>query len=73
MCKYTCNTSDAYHLQHAVCHMGRRDSSAVEFERFDVSFISFADIQIITDYGLFENRSVPDLSGWAVDRFLSPL
>ena len=29
----TCNTSSAYHMQHVACHIVRRDSSAIKFER----------------------------------------
>ena len=36
----TCNTSSAYHVQHVVCHLVRRDSSAVKFDRVEISFIS---------------------------------
>ena len=35
----TCNTSSAYHVQHAVCHMVRRDSSAIKFDRVEIAFI----------------------------------
>ena len=34
----TCNTSSAYHVQH-VCHVGRRDSSAIKFDRVEIVFI----------------------------------
>ena len=34
--KITCNTSRAYHVQHIVCHLVRRDSSA---NKFDSAFI----------------------------------
>ena len=29
----TCNTASAYHVQHIVCHVVRRDSSAINLER----------------------------------------
>ena len=29
----TCNTSGAYHVQHVVCHVVRRDSSAIKIDR----------------------------------------
>ena len=29
----TCNTSSACHMQHVVCHVVPRDSSAIEFDR----------------------------------------
>ena len=35
----TCNTSSAYRVQHAVCHLVRRDSSAVKFDRVEIAFI----------------------------------
>ena len=35
----TCNTSSAYHVQRAVCHLVRRDSSAVKFDRVEKAFI----------------------------------
>ena len=35
----TCNTSSAYHVQHAVCHFVRWDSSAIKFDRVEITFI----------------------------------
>ena len=35
----TCNTSSAHHVQHAVCHVVRRDSSAIKFYRVEITFI----------------------------------
>ena len=35
----TCNTSSAYHVQHAVCHLVRRDSSAIEFDSVGIALI----------------------------------
>ena len=35
----TCNTSNAYHVQPAVCHLVRRDSSAIKFYRVEIAFI----------------------------------
>ena len=35
----TCNTSSAYHVQPAVCHLVRRDSPAVKFDRVEIAFI----------------------------------
>ena len=35
----TCNTSSAYHVQHAVCHLVQRDSSAIKFDRAEITFI----------------------------------
>ena len=34
--KITCNTSSVYHVQRDVCHLVRRDSSAI---KFDIAFI----------------------------------
>ena len=33
-----CNTSSTYHVQHAVCHLVRRDSSAIKFDRVEITF-----------------------------------
>ena len=35
----TCNTSSAFHVQHVVCHMVRRGSSAIEFDRVEIAFV----------------------------------
>ena len=35
----TCNTSSAYHVQPAVCHLVRRDSSATKSDRVEIAFI----------------------------------
>ena len=35
----TCNTSSVYHVQHAVCHVARRDSSTIKFDRVEIAFI----------------------------------
>ena len=35
----TCNTSSAYHVQHVMCHVVRRDSSAIKFDRGEIAFI----------------------------------
>ena len=35
----TCNTSSAHHLQHVVCHVVQRDSSAIKFDRIEIAFI----------------------------------
>ena len=34
-----CNTSSGYHLQHAVCHLVQRDSSAIMSDRVEIAFI----------------------------------
>ena len=36
----TCNTSGAYHVQHVMCHLVRRDSSAIKFDRVYIRFSS---------------------------------
>ena len=42
-----CNTQSAYHVQHVVCHVVRRDSSAIKFDRVEnrihLSFILLAE------------------------------
>ena len=35
----TCNTSSANHVQHVMCHLVRRDSSATKFDRVEIAFI----------------------------------
>ena len=35
----TCYISSAYRVQHVVCHVVRRDSSAVKFDRVEIAFI----------------------------------
>ena len=35
----TCNTSSTYHVQHVMYHMVRRDSSAAEFDKVEITFI----------------------------------
>ena len=35
----TCNTSSAYRVQRVVCHLVRRDSSAIKFDRAEIAFI----------------------------------
>ena len=36
----TCNTSSAYHVQHVVCHVIQRDSSAIKFDKVDIVFLA---------------------------------
>ena len=36
----SCNTSSAYHVQHVVCHVVWRDSSATKLERVEITFSS---------------------------------
>ena len=49
----TCNTSGAYHVQHVVCHVLRRDSSAIKFERVEIAFIlsHYRWLKPLTDEG----------------------
>ena len=35
----TCNTSSAYHVKHAVCHLVRGGRSAIKFDRVEIAFI----------------------------------
>ena len=36
----TCNTSSVYHAQcHVMCHVVRRDSSAIKFDRIEIAFV----------------------------------
>ena len=37
------NITSAYHVQHVVCHEVRRDSSAFNFDRVDIAFISLVE------------------------------
>ena len=52
----TCNTSIAYHVQHAVCHVVRRDSLAIKFGRVETAFILalFSLAETINDKGIHE-------------------
>ena len=34
-----CNTGRSYHVQHVVCNLVRRDSSAIRFDRVEIAFI----------------------------------
>ena len=35
----TCSTWSAYHVPHVVCHVVRRDSSAIRFDTVEIAFI----------------------------------
>ena len=35
----TCNTSDTYHVQHTVCRVVWRNSSAMKFDRVEITFL----------------------------------
>ena len=35
----TCNTSSDYHVQHVMCEVVRRDSSAIKADRVEIAFI----------------------------------
>ena len=52
--KITRNTSRAYHVQHVVCHVVRRDSSAIKFDRIEIAFILalLYGLKPLTDEGL---------------------
>ena len=47
-----CNTTSAQHVQH-VCHLVRRDSSAIKFDRVEITFILalFYWLKLLTDEG----------------------
>ena len=49
----TCNTSGAHHVQHVVCHVVQRDSSAIKFDRVEIAFILaiFYRQKLLTDEG----------------------
>ena len=50
----TCSTQSAYLVQHVVCHVVRRNSSAIKFDRVEIAFISalFYWLKPLTDEGL---------------------
>ena len=57
----TCNTSSAYHVQPAVCHLVRRDSSAIKFDRVEIALMLaflFYRLKPLTDEG-GEETGVP--------------
>ena len=61
----TCNTSSTYHVQLAVCHVVRRDSSATKFDRLEIAFY-FGFILLAepsTDEG-GEETGVPGENPW---------
>ena len=35
----TCNTLSAYYMQNVVCHVVRRNSSAIKFDRVKIAYI----------------------------------
>ena len=49
----TCKTSSARYVQHVVCHVVRRDSSAIKFDRVEIAFILalFYWLKPLTDEG----------------------
>ena len=53
VCKARANTSSAYHVQPAACHLVRRDSSAIKFDRVEIAFILplFYWLKPLTDEG----------------------
>ena len=34
----TCNTQSAHYMQHVVCHLARKDSSSIKFDRVEIAF-----------------------------------
>ena len=54
----TCNTSSAYHVEHVVCHVVGRDSSAIRFDRIEIAFILALSyfLKPLTDEGGEETR-----------------
>ena len=58
--RITCNSAGALHVQHVVCHVIRRNSSAVEFDRDKIAFILalFYWLKPLTDEGR-EGTGVP--------------
>ena len=56
--KITCNTSSAYHVQHVVCHLVRRDSSSIKFDRVEIAFnlALLYGLKPLTDEGGEETR-----------------
>ena len=58
--KITCKTSSTCHVQHAVCHLVRRDSSAFKSDRVEIAFILtlFYCLKPLTDEG-GEETGVP--------------
>ena len=61
----TCNTSSAYHMQPAVCHLVWRDSSAIKFDRVEIAFILalFYWLEPLTNEG-GEETGVPGENPW---------
>ena len=52
----TCNTSSAHHVQHVVCHVVRRGSSAIKFDRVEITFI-LALLHCLNHYPMKEGRT----------------
>ena len=57
--RVTCNTSSVFHVQHAMYHAVRRDSSAIEPDRVEITFIFALSywLKPSTDEGGGENQS----------------
>ena len=55
----TCNTSSAYRVQRVVCHMVRRDTSAIKLDSVIVAFILalFHSLKLLTQRKRGGNRS----------------
>ena len=49
----SCNTLNAFHVQPGVCHLVRRDSSAIKTDRVKIAFIValFRWLKLLTDEG----------------------
>ena len=59
----TCNTLNAYHVQHVMCHVVRRDSTAIKFDRLEIAiiFALFYWLKPLTDEGGEEySEKTPD-------------
>ena len=70
--KITCNTSSAYHMQRVVCRLVRRDSSAVKFDRVEITFTLalLYWLKPLTDAFFFMLASSLGLAPWALSFLL---
>ena len=64
--RVTCYTLSAYHVQPAVCHLVRRDSSAIKFDRVEIAIILalFYWLKPLTDEGNCDRVRQPSESEW---------
>ena len=69
----TCNTSSVYHVQHAVCHVVQRDSSAIKFDRAEIAIFSALSywLKPLTDEGQWMSATekyatctIPEVGMW---------